>query len=166
MRLSANACGPSFASSDASAFCLRREHRVHRLAEGHVEAEERCLLRRADGEGGALHDLPRPALRRGHQLAGRHDFVDEAPAGGLLRRHVLAGEHVTHRDLEGNRPRQSVHAAGAGKDAACWLWQAEAGAVGGDDDVAGHRQLAAAAEGVAVYGGDDRLPELALLPGS
>ena len=52
-----------------------------------------------------------------------------------------------------------MRAAGAGHDAELDLGLAELRVVPGDDDVAGHRQLAAAAQGEAAHRGDDRLAD-------
>ena len=57
----------------------------------------------------------------------------------------------------GNFAREPLRAADAGDDAELDLGLAEFGTVGGDDDVAMHGQLAAAAEREAGDRGDDRL---------
>ena len=55
---------------------------------------------------------------------------------------------------------QTLGAAAAGDDAQVDFGLAEAGVFGGDDDVAAHRQLAAAAQGEADHSGDHRLGDL------
>src|SRR3990172_9756574 len=78
---------------------------VVRLRQRKVETHHRRLLRRPHRDRRALHDLPRPALGRGHQLGQRHDLVDEAPAQRLLGGHEAAGEQVAHGNLEGHLAR-------------------------------------------------------------
>ncbi len=55
---------------------------------------------------------------------------------------------------------QSLGAAAAGNDAEIDFGLAEAGVLGGDDDIAAHRQLAAAAQGETAHRGDHRLRDL------
>ena len=56
--------------------------------------------------------------------------------------------------------RQPLGAAAAGNDSQIDFRLAEAGVLSGDDDVAAHRQLAAAAQGKADHRGDHRLGDL------
>ena len=72
---------------------------------------------------------------------------------------MRAGQHQVHRLGLADRARQALRAAGAGDDAELDLGLAELGAVGGDDEVAHHRQLAAAAEREAGDRGDHRLAD-------
>ena len=60
---------------------------------------------------------------------------------------------------DADRPGQPLGAAGAGHHPDPDLRLAELGVVAGDDQVAGHRQLAAAAEGEAADRGDEREPD-------
>src|SRR5499433_3072648 len=131
---------------------------LERDVEGMPESRQRGLLAGADGERRALQDLVGPLQRRGHELGARHHLVDHAQAVSLLGRHVTAGEDVAHGDLVRDHAGQAMDATGAGHEAHAGLGQAEAGGVGGDDDVAGQRHLETAAERVAVDGGDDGLP--------
>ena len=78
----------------------------------------------------------------------------------LLRRHLIAGEEQLERAPLADDPGQALRAGVAGNDAEVDLGLAELRRVGGDADRARHRQLAAAAERVAVDRGDDRLPHL------
>jgi hypothetical protein len=91
------------------------------------------------------------------QLAVGHDAADEAAALGLLGVHDPAGKAHLHRLRLADEARQALRAAGAGHDADLDLGLAEARLVGGEDEVAHHRQLAAAAEGEAVHRGDHGL---------
>ena len=70
---------------------------------------------------------------------------------------MATGEHVPHDGLEGALAGKAVDAVGAGDEPDLWLGEAEAGVLGGDDDVAGEGHLEAASEGVAVHAGDDGL---------
>ncbi|MCY1547698.1 hypothetical protein D9M68_837680 [compost metagenome] len=56
---------------------------------------------------------------------------------------------------------QALGSSDAGDHPQAQFWQAEAGVVGGVDEVAHQRQLAAAAQGVAGHCGDDRLAPVA-----
>ena len=101
-----------------------------------------------------------PAPRLRHQLGVRHHLGDEAQLVAFLGRDVAAGQHHAHRLLERDHARQALHAAGAGGQADLGLGQGEGRLVGGDDDVAGERDLEAAAHGDAVDRGDHRLVEV------
>ena len=76
---------------------------------------------------------------------------------GLGRVHHAAGQDHVHRLGLADRARQPLRAADAGDDAELDLGLAELGVVGGDDDVAQHGELAAAAERKARHRRDDRL---------
>ncbi len=65
--------------------------------------------------------------------------------------------HHIHRLRLADGAGQALRAAHAGHDAERDLGLAELGLVGGDDEVAHHRELAAAAEREARHRGDDRL---------
>src|SRR6185295_18701319 len=67
-----------------------------------------------------------------------------------------AGEDVLHRQLLADGARDALGAAAAGDDPEGDLRLAEAGVLGGDDHVAGERQLTAASQRVAGDGGDYR----------
>ena len=131
-----------------------------RGGEGQVEALVGGFLGGADGDRGAEQDLAGPALGCVHELGGGHDLVDQTPLVRDGGGDVVAGQHVAHGDLERDVAREAVDTTGSGHQADSRLGQAEAGVVGGDDDVAGHRHLAAAAEGEAVDRGDHRLGAL------
>ena len=89
-----------------------------------------------------------------------HHFGDEAQLVAFLGADVAAGQHHAHRPLERDHAAEALHAAGAGGQADARLGQGELGLVGGDDDVAGQRDLEAAAHGDAVHRGDHRLVEV------
>ena len=93
------------------------------------------------------------------QLGRRDDLADQAAALGLGRVHHPAGQAEIHRLGLADRPGHALGAARAGDDAEVDLRLAEPRRVGGDDEVAHHRQLAAAAEREARDRGDHRLPD-------
>ena len=70
-----------------------------------------------------------------------------------------AGQHELHRALLADHAREPLGAAAARDDPEQDLRLAELGRLGGDDHVAGERQLAAAAERAAGHGGDHRRPD-------
>ena len=106
--------------------------------------------------GDALGDRERLV----EELVGRHDAADEAGAFGLGGVHHPAGQAQIHRLRLADKARQALRPAGAGHRAEIDLGLAEAGILGGDDDVAHHRHLAAAAEREAADRRDDRLAAL------
>ena len=91
------------------------------------------------------------------RLAGRHHARHQAGALGLGGVHHAAGQDQVHRLGLADRARQPLRAADAGDDAELDLRLAELGVVGGDDEVALHRELAAAAERKAGDRRDHRL---------
>ena len=75
----------------------------------------------------------------------------------LGRRHAPAEQQHLERDVVGQTARQALDGAGVGHDAHGQLGQRERDVIGGDDQVAGERQLEAAADGEPVERGDHRL---------
>ena len=120
----------------------------------------------------------RPAWRAGRRSAGARRSAARARAPpratrassataltipmplGLGGVEAPAGEHQLHRPLLADRARQPLGAAAAGDDPERDLGLAELGRLGGDDQVADQRQLAAAAERPARDRGDHRRPAL------
>ena len=98
---------------------------------------------------------PAPARCRSSSWSGTH-AVDQAELVGLLGADRVADEVHLQRLVLAHQPRQPLGAAEAGDDPELDLGLAEHGRLGGDAHVAGHRQLAAAAEGDAVDRGDGR----------
>ena len=88
---------------------------------------------------------------------GRHHLIDEAEFQTLPRRDVPAGQDHAHGPLQPDLARQPVQATGQRRQADARLGQREGRVLGGNDEVAGQRDLEAAAHGDAVDGGDDRL---------
>ena len=154
---------PSFLSSV-------REQRVEQ-----APLEQRCRRTSGDFEGAVDrflgHHHARPA-EGADRLPRRRAPSSSSSAAGTTRETrparsasaasiMRAGQHHVHRLGLADRARQALRAAGAGDDAELDLGLAELRGVGGDDDVAHHRQLAAAAEREAGDRGDHRLAHLA-----
>ena len=97
--------------------------------------------------------------RRRDDLGGRHDVVDQAPLAGGGRVDRVAGEGELRRQLDRDLPLQADHSPGGGDQAALDLRQAEGSLLRGDDQVAGERDLGAAAHGVPVDRGDQGLAD-------
>ncbi len=156
-RFSAKAAMPSFWSSVANSpknvRCSRARPslsgsscgRVHRRLGG-ADRQRRHAPRSVVGQ------LERPVER----LLGRHDQADQPEPLGLAGVDRPPGQDQLHRPGLADRPGQALRAAGAGDDPELDLRLAERRVVTGDDEVALHRELAAAAEGEAAHGRDDR----------
>src|SRR2546428_4400540 len=86
--------------------------------------------------------------------------MDEAGAVRFGGRDPAAGQQHAHRGLERDRARQPMHAALERHAADARLRQSELGVLGRDDDVAGQRQLEAAAQREAVHRRDERLGQI------
>ena len=115
------------------------------------------LLDLLDGERRLLGELARPGERRVEQLVVGHDAVDEAVARRPRPRRIGSPTRFISSALfVADQARQPLGAAEAGDDPELDLGLAEDGRLGGDPHVAGHRQLAAAAEGERVDRGDRR----------
>ena len=83
-----------------------------------------------------------------HRL-GRHHLVDEPHRQRLVGAHLTAGEDQVLGPARADQAREALGAAAAGDDAEQDLRLAEASLLAGDAEVAGQRQLAAAAQGEA-----------------
>ncbi len=95
-----------------------------------------------------------------HQLACRHHFVDEAERLALLRAHAPPGQDHAQRLLGADLARKAVQAARQRGQAHARLGQCEHSRFRRHDDVAGQRDLEAAAHGDAVHRRDQRLVEI------
>ena len=109
---------------------------------------------------GALRRSVQDRLGACDELSGGNDLVDQADAIGLLRVDHLAGENQLQGAALSDQPRQALRAAVARNDAELDFRLAELRVLGREPDGAGHRQFAAAAEGEAVDGRNDRLAEV------
>ena len=94
-----------------------------------------------------------------HQFFMRHDPRDHVGRIGPLGADRLAGQQHLQREADATAIDEADDAAIGRVHAAADLEGAELRALGGDADVAGHRQLDAMAHAPAVNGGDDRLVE-------
>ena len=101
-------------------------------------------------------DVAGDALRLVQPGLAGDDAGDEAGVERLAGRETAAGEDDVHRQRLADRAREPLCAAGARDEAEAGLRLAEDRRLGGHDDVARHRQLAAAAEAEAGDGGDER----------
>ena len=115
--------------------------------------DELDLLDRDRRLGG---QLAAPHQRRLEQLVVGDDAVDEAEFERLLGEDRVADQVHLQRLVGADQARQPLGAAEAGDDPELDLGLAEDRRLGGDPHVAGHRHLAAAAEGDRVDGGDRR----------
>jgi hypothetical protein len=102
-----------------------------------------------------LADHQRRAQGLLHELVQGHHAAHQTRALGFNRVHHAAGQGQVHRLGFANGTRQALGATGAGNDAKFDFRLTKAGVVGGNDEVAHHRQFAAAAQGKAADGGDD-----------
>jgi hypothetical protein len=91
------------------------------------------------------------------RAGGRYDPGDKARALRLGRVHHAARQTEVHRLRFADGAGQALGAARARDDAQLDLGLTEPGRVGRDDEVAHHREFAAAAERKAGHRGDDRL---------
>ena len=114
----------------------------------------RDLLDLLDRERRLAGELARPGERGVEQLVVGDHAVDQAELVGLVGGDRVADQVHLQRLGLADQPRQALGAAEAGDDPEVDLGLAEGGRLGGDAHVAGHRQLAAAAERQAVDGGD------------
>lgn len=109
--------------------------------------------------------IPRNRLRRLHRnlkqllLPALHNLRRKTPLPGLLTAEVLPRQDKLHRLALADGAGEALRAAGAGDRAELDLGLAEGCGRGAVEDVAHHGELTAAAEGVAGYGGDDRLAD-------
>ena len=128
--------------------------RAHRRAAARSrDPPPRCSARRASGALASIC-LQHRASAAAISSARRHDAIHEPDAvrfGGVDH---LAGEEELQRASLADEARQPLRPAVARAEAELHLGLSELRRVGGDADVARHRQLAAAAEREAVDRGD------------
>ena len=115
---------------------------------------ERLAARTASG--GIAGDRVGELQRRLDSLGARDDLRDEPGGLRLLGRHRPPGQDELHGQRRADGPGEPLRAAGPGHDPDPDLRLTELGVVAGDDEVARHGQLAAATQGVAADGGDQR----------
>ena len=110
----------------------------------------------AGRDRGVAGDMRCGRQRLPHQVRLRKHFVDETPVAGLRRRKRLAGQDQFLGAALADRAGQGLRAATARHDAERDFGQRKARGVGGVEEVASARDLAAAAIGRAIDGADDR----------
>src|SRR5205823_5915189 len=94
------------------------------------------------------------------ELPAPDHAADEVDAVGLLRVEPPPREQEVERDAEPHDVGQPLGQARLGPDVPAAVHHAELRVVGGDADVARHRELHAAREAVTVDRGDDRFPDV------
>ena len=151
VRLPRKAPMPSFASSDPNAVAKPARLGLRPSSSSPVA---RHLLDLLDRERRLLGELARPRQRRVEQLVVRHHLVHEPEPSRLVRADRVAEQVHLERLGLADQPRQPLGAAEARDDPEVDLRLAERGRLRGDAEVAGHRQLAAAAERQRVHRGD------------
>src|SRR5262249_9027807 len=114
------------------------------------------LLRQPHRDGTLRRDLARDPLRLLEPRLFRDDARDEAAGPSLVRGEEATGEGDVHRPRPPAGPRESLRAARARHDAEVDLRLPELRGLRGDDQVARHRELAAAAEAIAGDGRNER----------
>ena len=122
-----------------------------------VQRAVRRLLRVGQRDRALGGDLLRDLERARQQLLRLEDGVHEAALERLVGLDHAPGQHELLGEAERRRAREALRAAPARDDAEVDLGLPEARGRGGEAQVAGERHLAAAAQRVAVDGGDRRL---------
>ena len=133
---------------------------LHALVDGHLHPLVDGLLAGAHGDGGVLGDLAGHLQRGVQQLRLGDDGVDQADAQGLGGVDVPGGVQQLLGHAQAHDAGQALGAAEAGGDAQAHLGLAEHGVVGADADVAGHGQLAPAAQSEPVDRSDHGLGQI------
>src|SRR2546421_5881602 len=128
---------------------------VQPFGEAHVETPVRGFDGQFDRGRGIRTDLAQDGFRPRNEVVLGNDFVDQADPVGLLCVDHVGAENQLQRATLADQPGQTLRPAVAWDDADRHLRLAELGRFDGQADGAGHRQLAAAAEGEAVDGCDD-----------
>ncbi len=134
--------------------------RVEAGRERRLEGVQDGLLCQPDSHRALGPDRPRDALGLLQPVLLGGNSGDEPRLLGLAGGQEAAREDDVHRLRLPDRARQSLRAARPRQDAEVGLRLSELRRLGGDDQVASHRQLAAAAQAVARHRGDDRRPDL------
>ena len=130
------------------------------LLDAHGLGVAQHLQGRLDRQGRGRDDLLGQRARRRHQLGQGHHGVEQTPAQRLLGRHAPPGQQHLHGHRARQPAPQADDAAAAGEDAQLGLGQEHLDVLGGHDQVAGERDLEAAADRGPVERGDHRLVEI------
>src|SRR5665647_526460 len=118
-----------------------------------LEATVNGLLGRTNGVRRTSHIALDAPTRRGIDLIGCDDLVHQTDSQGFLGRDEAPAEDHVLGPGRTDQPGQSLGATHARDDAERDLGLAELGVVGGDPEVTGQAELAAATERVAGDGG-------------
>ena len=112
---------------------------------------------------GELGEFAGPVESEVERLTGGGKAMDQADLVGFFGRDRFGAEHQIHRVALADERDQTAEAAPAGAQPHAGLDKADFGAVVHDAQIGGRDDFRAAAEGVAIYGGDDGARELAQL---
>jgi len=141
---------------------LRFAHAAARLEaegveEGGADVERGRDVAGAAGEQALGEDLPGERGAGGPGLRFLRHIVEEAEMRGLRRRDRLAPGHEFEGVFEADEAGEALRRAGARDEALPYRRQAETGACQPHPEMAAEREFEAAAEHLAVQGGDDGL---------
>ena len=156
-RFSLKAVAPSRASSDERTGSLISRCRSSRSAAGQSGRLDEDPLRRRDGERPVGGDRRRQAQCLVERAALRRDPVDQPDLVAALRRDQLTGQGPLHREVVRHPLGEPEQPAARGDQSALDLGQPELRVLGGDEHVAGQRDLEPAGDGIALQCRDDRL---------
>src|SRR6267154_3758465 len=118
------------------------------------------LERQLDGDRRVGGDLLHDRFGARDEIGWRHHLIDQADAIGVLRRDHLSTQDELQGATLADQTRQTLGPAATRNESQGDLGLAELCALDGDPDRAGHRGLAAAAQGKAIDGRDHRLAEI------
>ena len=156
-RFSLNALAPSLASSEANTGPVIAPCFSHISALDQSNCSCRICLEATSASGPFLASCAGELERDVDGGAGLGQAVDDAELVEALGGHRVAGERQLHDDVVGHAPRQPQQRAAGGHERALGLGDPHFGALGGDDQIAGERDLHAAGDGEALDRRDQRL---------
>ena len=161
-RLALNAAIPSRRSGEKAASCQAWSSRARPVARSASNPSRYGALGRPQADRGVSGDRRGEVAGRRPGGARRHQPVDQTQRVRLGRPDPAAGQHQVQGPVASDPPGQQLGAAAARDQAEPDLRQAEGGALGGDDQVAGQGELVAAAQGEPLdrgHGGQTQLPD-------
>ena len=110
--------------------------------------------------GGLAREHAGKTARLGHELGSGNDPIHQPDPVRLLRADRVTRQHQLERATGPDETWQPLAAAVTGNQPEIDLWLSELRGVGGQTDRAGHGELAASTQRIAIDRGDDRLPEI------
>ena len=146
LRFSMNAAMPSFWSCDEKRIWMALVSNASPLDSGASIDASTDFFGMQQCERRQFGKLLRHGDRALLDVGIRRKLGHEAHVERFLRAEEIAGQYVAHRFVLADRARQALGAAAAGNDADLDFRLAEFRRLAGDNDVAGHRELTAAAE--------------------